>query len=120
MPAPLSLDLRQRIVKAALEGEESQGEVARRFDVGVATVVRLLARHRRTGSLAPNDNQGGTPRRKVDEEGQAALRAWVAEEPDLTLLELMDKYNERFDAPISRATVGRELHRLGLTRKKRR
>lgn len=43
VPAPLSMDLRERIVKAVLEGKESQSEVAKRFDVGVATVVRLMA-----------------------------------------------------------------------------
>lgn len=50
---PLSLDLRRRIVVAART--QPQKEVARRFDVGLATVQRLLQRERAGASPAPAD-----------------------------------------------------------------
>ena len=65
MPAPLSIDLRQRIIKAYEAGGVTQQQVAERFDVGIASVVRLLARKRATGGLEPKPNVGGRSRRKA-------------------------------------------------------
>lgn len=53
MPAPLSLDLRKRILEALLTSGTSQKKIALRFCVGKATVERLARLHRETGSVAP-------------------------------------------------------------------
>ena len=43
MTAALSMDLRERIVRAYLEGDVSEAEVADQFRVGMSTVGELVA-----------------------------------------------------------------------------
>ena len=57
MPAPISLDLRQRIVRAVEEGSSIRA-AARRFAVSPSAAIKLMQRVRATGSPAP-DRYGG-------------------------------------------------------------
>ena len=57
MPAPMSLDLRERIVRAVEHGS-SMREAARRFAVSPSAAIKLMQRVRATGSAAP-DRYGG-------------------------------------------------------------
>ena len=52
MTAPLSRDLRERIVRAIAEGS-SMRQAAERFAVSPSAAVKLMQRVRRTGSTAP-------------------------------------------------------------------
>ena len=119
MPAPLSLDLRRRIVRAYLDGEASQQEVARRFDVNEATVMRLVARHRATGSVEPTPQQHGPPAR-IQPEDAERLEHWLEENPSLTQAELARRFSETTGTPVSQQTVSRGLRRHAITRKKSR
>ena len=49
-----SMDLRERVAAAVDRHEESQREIARRFDVSLSFVVRLLQHRRETGGLEPS------------------------------------------------------------------
>lgn len=51
MPAPMSLDLRRRIVRA-VEGGSSIRAAARRFAVSPSAAIKLMQRVRATGSVA--------------------------------------------------------------------
>ena len=53
MPAPYPKELRQRVVDAYQQGNATQEEVAKRFCVGLPTVVRWVGRFRATNSLDP-------------------------------------------------------------------
>ena len=119
MPAPLAIDLRQRIIKAYEAGGVTQQQVAERFDVGIASVMRLLARKRATGGLEPKPNVGGRSRRKVSKEGEDLIKRWLRAEPDLTLYELTLRWNEESDVPLSSSSLSRALLRIGWTQKKR-
>lgn len=119
MPAPLSMDLRRRIVAAYEEGGSSQEVVARRFDVGVATVVRLWAKHRRGSSLVASPIPGLAPS-VVTDANAAVLAELVAEEPDLPQWLYAERLSDRLARSVSAASVGRLLRKLGYTRKKRR
>ena len=119
MPAPYSKDLRERVVRAYLDGHGTYAEVADRFGVGEATVDRWVARVRRTGSVDP-DAMGGDRRCKFDEESEALVVALVEEQPDVTRDELVVLLRDRAGLDVSPAGVQRALERLGLTRKKRR
>jgi transposase len=57
MTKSYSLDLRRRVTRF-VEAGHSCHEAARRFDVSVAFVVRLMAAYRATGSLAPKPEGG--------------------------------------------------------------
>jgi putative transposase len=57
MQAPISMDLRLRIVRA-VEGGSSIREAARRFALSPSAAITLMQRVRATGSAAP-DRYGG-------------------------------------------------------------
>jgi len=118
--AALSLDLRTRAVEAYHNGEGRLQEIADRFSIGRTTLCDLLRLERRTGSLEPAKTRGRPPRR-VDETGRERIRRLVEKQPDATIEELTDVYNACSDSGsrISPATMGREIRRLSITRKKR-
>ncbi|WP_147021852.1 hypothetical protein [Microvirga aerophila] len=51
MPAPLSRDWRERIVRAVVGGS-STGQAALRFEVSPSAAVKLIRRFRQSGSPA--------------------------------------------------------------------
>jgi transposase len=117
MTAPLSPDLRRRIVRS-VEGGSSIRQAAARFEVGASTAVRLLQRVRRTGSLAPA--QIGGHRRPVLEPHADLLRALVATKPDITLAEIRVELHRRGVAVSALSTIHHMLRRLDLRHKKSR
>ena len=116
MPAPLSLDLRRRIVEAVAAGSSIRA-AARRFAVSASAAIKLMQRVRTTGSPAP-ERYGGY-RRPVLEPYRADLERLVALEPDLTLVELQDRLRRGHQITIGLSTLHNTLRRLGLRHKKR-
>lgn len=115
MAAPLSRDLRLRIV-AADEAGETQEEIAHSLLVGVATVGRVLRLYRETGDVTPGKTTGR--RRRLSDNDLAVLRELVFEKPDRLLHELMAELERKTGKVIGQATMSRSLARLNLTRKK--
>ena len=116
MSGALSVDLRERAVAAWEAGEGTQEEVAKRFGVGVASVVRWVRLKRDTGSLAPRPRPGRAPTlTAADRELYARL---CAERVDATQQELADALAAAGGPSVSPFTIARELKRLGWTRKK--
>src|SRR5213596_891781 len=93
MPAPLSGDLRERIVAAIRDGSSMRGAAAR-FSVSPSSAIKLMARFRATGSVAPA--RYGGHRRPVLLPHQELLRALVTERPDITLAEIRDELRHRW------------------------
>lgn len=113
--AGYSMDLRLRIVEAYDNGEDSVRGLARRFSVSPRTVSRYLKLHRQTGSVSP-----AVPRKKGPEpklSPNVVQELWEAR-PDATEAELVTAIAARTGVTVHRATVGRMLKKLGLTRKK--
>jgi putative transposase len=81
MPAPLSRDLRERIVAAIRDGS-SMRYAAARFSVSPSSAIKLMARFRATGSV-PSARYGGH-HRPILSPHEDLLRALVAEKPDIT------------------------------------
>jgi len=108
-----SIDLRERVLAAVDEGEETQEQIASRFLVSARWIRKLIAGRTATGSIAPKPNGGG---RKLLIQGEAAeaLRAAVADRPDATLQELREATGFRGCL----MTVWRAILRLEITRKK--
>lgn len=119
MPAPYSVDLRKRAVKAYVSGGGTYEEIAKRFAVGRATVNRWVARLRRNGSVEP-DPMGGDRHSKFDAASEARLAAMVEADIGATRDELVKKVDEEVGLKVSPSAIQRALSRLGLTRKKRR
>jgi transposase len=113
----LSLDLRSRLLAAFDEGGLTQAALAKRFRVSEATVSRLVALRRATGSVEPKRHGGGTAPR-ITEADRAGLLAWFEQDPDLSQEEVAERFRPR-GRPVSQQTVSRSLGRLSITRKKR-
>jgi transposase len=111
---PLSQDLRQRILDTVARGEGSLHRIAQRFLVNVSTIVRLLKRHRQTGTAEPKPHAGGR-RRALGPDDLERLRELLREQPDATL----DELRERLGVPCSVMAIVRALRRVGITRKKK-
>ncbi len=119
MPAPLSFDLRRRVVQAYQNGEGTYEELATRFGIGRATVDRVLRRERETGSAAAKPTGGSKP--KLDEDDMESIHFILLEQPDITLAALAERFVHDGGAEgVTRMTLWRALDRLGLTRKKKR
>src|SRR5436853_6828154 len=80
MPAPLSGDLSERIVAAIRDGSSMRGAAAR-FSVSPSSAIKLMARFRATGSVAPA--RYGGHRRPVLLPHEELLRALVTERADI-------------------------------------
>ena len=113
-----SLDLRQRVLSAALRGDRTIPEVAELFGVSLTFVNKMLRLHRAGADLAPSPHGGGhTPR--LGARHHRLLRAAVASNNDATLGELREHLAAKSRVSVSDSTVSRALKALGLPRKKK-
>lgn len=117
MTAPLSADLRERLVRAVEAGSSARA-AARRFEVSPSAAVTLLRRVRRTGSIAPA--KIGGYRRPLLAEHAGLLRQLTSAKPGITPAELQAALAERGIVVGSLTTIWTTLRRLGLSPKKRR
>lgn len=113
----VSPDLRQRAVDAYEHREGSLAIVATRFAVGRASLSRWVKRKRDTGSVERASRAGGNPRR-ITPEGEALLRAWLAENPSTAQHVLADRLAGAGQPAVCQQTVGATLARMALTHKK--
>jgi transposase len=116
MPAPLSRDLRARIVAAIEDGSSMRGAAAR-FAVSASSAIKLMARVRATGSVAPA--RYGGHRRPVLGPHEDVLRALVEAKCDITLAEIQVELRRQRGVAVCLATIHLHLRRLGLRHKKR-
>lgn len=117
MPRGYSRDLRERLLATVASGL-SVAEVARRTKISESSLRRWRRKAAVGASLEPGHSPGGP--RKIGPAEEAALRAQVATAPDATLAEHCAAWAARGQRPVSVATMGRVLGRLGLPLKKRR
>jgi transposase len=110
----ISLDLRERILKAYDDEEASREAVARRFQVSLGMVKKLLQQRRHTGDIAPRHrNSGRKPR--ILQSHQRQIRSLLSQRPDMTLEEL----REVLALDCTPQAIHVVLVKMGLTYKKR-
>jgi len=117
MPAPLSLDLRIRLVEAVEKGSSIR-QAARRYSVSPSAVIKLMQRVETTGRPEPEPSDGRRPR--LLEPHSEALASMAETDPDITLFEIQAELERRFDVTAGLSTIHRMLRRLGLRLKKSR
>ena len=115
MPAPLSSDLRERIVRAVAKGSSIR-QAALRFEVSPSAAVKLVRRVRESGSSAPA--RFGGHRRPMLDEHEALVRSLLDAKPDITLVEIQSELARQGVVVRATSTILRWLRRAGLTRKK--
>lgn len=116
MTAPLSKDLRDRLI-AAVEGGQSRREAAKRFGIAPSTAIKWMERWRREGHAKPRP-MGGDRHSHRMEAHAAEILAMVEATPDITLAEIAAHLDQAHGMKPSRSSVWRLLDRHGLTFKK--
>jgi transposase len=114
MTAPLSNDLRVRVV-AAIPAGESCRSVAARFGIAVSSAVKWSQRYRSSGSVEPG--KMGGHRKRVLEPYRDFIVERLRETPHLSLHGLKAELAAR-GVKVSHDTVWRFLRREGLRFKK--
>jgi transposase len=112
---PYSKDLRLRVL-AAVDRGMPRKEVSRTFGVSEPTVRRYLKLRRETGGFDPRP-PSGPPARK----GRAleeTLPGQARRNPDLTLEEHREFFEDEHGVEVSVSSVSRAFSRLGLPLKK--
>lgn len=112
-----SLDLRQRVLEAALSREHTIAEIAEVFGVGTTFVNKMLRLHCEGADLAPRPHGGGQKAR-LSPAHHKMLRSEVRRRNDATLSELQVHLADQARVKVSIPTLGRVLQQLGLGRKK--
>ena len=116
MGKPHPIEMRERVVAFVDEGHGHR-EAARHFRVSPRFVNDMIKLRRETGALVPK-RQGNPGRGKLNDVSDF-VRAQIAEKGDLTLDALVIALRDRRGVAAHRSSVGRLLHRLGLSHKKR-
>jgi len=119
MAAPLSLDLRRRVIDAWQKKKLRARVLADTFEIGEATVKRLKRTFLETGEVKPKAHGGGTKPIISGERGQL-LEALVQKHPDWSEDQYADALTKEHGIQVSAVTVGRAVRRLGYSVKKKR
>ena len=107
---PYSIDLRRRVVEAIKSGM-SKSKASRTYQVCKQTVYNWLELENKTGDLVPTMNyQKGHSHGIKDLD---AFKNYVDEHPSHTQEELASHFG------VGSSTIGRNLQKIGYTRKKR-
>lgn len=112
---PYSKDLRLKVL-AAVDRGMPRAEAAKVFGVSLPTIKRYLKMRRETGDVEPKPLPG--PRARKGAALEATLPAQAKANPDLTLEEHRELFEEAERVRVSIATVSRAFKRLGLPLKK--
>jgi len=116
MGKPYSMDLRERVV-AAIDGGMSTRQAAARFSIGIATAGTWARLKRATGDVRPAKQ--GKPKGSVLDAHADFILGRLAEAPDTTLDEMVERLREERSITIVRTAVWKFLNRRGQTHKKR-
>ena len=111
------LALRERVVAFVEEGHGHR-EAARHFRVSPRFVNDMIKLKRETGGLEPK-RQGNPGGRGKLSNVAGWVRERIAEKGDLTLDALVIELQEAHGITADRSSIGRLLHRLGLSHKKK-
>jgi transposase len=99
----LSVDLRERVVRAVVDEGMSRNGAARRFGVSIASAVRWVARFQVTGEVAPSPTGGDRRSDRVEAHGDYLL-GLIRRRPDMTLVEIQARLiancGERFSSSV--------------------
>jgi transposase len=117
MPFSYPVEMREKAVKAYLEGKGTQEEIADIFGISVSTLRRYLILFDSDGNVAPKPHPGRSP--TLDEEDLAWIKRQIEAKPDLELKQLCALLSRQSGKVVSIPTMCRALQQLDLRRKKK-
>ena len=112
MPSPLSNEMRKKIIHHKQNGEK-ESDIAKWLVINQSTVTKIWRQYREENSLETKVHKRGR-KPAFRNEKMEAIRAKIAEQPDITLEELV----EVFDLKISISALSRKLSKTDLSFKK--
>jgi transposase len=112
-----SNDLRQKIIDAYINREGSYRQLAIRFGISLSFIQTLINRYQDIGRIEPLPHGGGQ-KPKINDKHLEILQNIITENNDATLEELCSLFESKTQIKVSRATMGRALQKLQITRKK--
>ena len=104
MPAPLSIDIRQRIIAAYEAKEGSQRQLSKRFKVSLSFIRDLMRHYRETGTVQPKPHGGGAVA-QLGKEQLPIIEALVTAQPDALLKELCERFSQQTGVEVSVSTM---------------
>jgi transposase len=116
MTAPLSNDLRQRVVRA-IDAGLSRRAAAAKFDVSIASAVRWYQRFKRQGDVRPARIGGDRTSHHIEAHADKII-GWIEGNKDITIKEIREKLAGEGHS-FSHGAVWRLLDRHDYTFKKR-
>jgi transposase len=119
MGKPIGDDLRRKLLFAYDQGEGTLEELAGRFLVSLGWAKKISAARNRSGQAERVPHKPGRKPR-VGAEQQKLVIAWVASQPDLTLVEIQTKLQTEAGITLGVPRVWRLLRKLNLRLKKSR
>jgi transposase len=115
MPSALSVDLRERVVSATLEGA-SRRQAAKRFGVSPASALRWHESFAQEGRIAPKPQGGDQRSHRIEAHAELILQTYQAH-PQIFLRELRDALQEQ-NVKVSTSSLSRFFARHAITRQK--
>jgi transposase len=107
---PYSQDIRVRVIQSYENGEGSQRQLARRYNVSLSFVQQLLKRYRETGDIVPQ-KQVKPVKPKVDETSLRLILEMIDRDPNLPLSRLCEQLAMERQLLVSRATMWRTIRK---------
>jgi transposase len=117
MPAPLSEDLRIRVI-ALLEDGHSAPEVARRLLIADASVRNIYKRFKEDGTWEAKKMGGSRIPKIIQKAGEEFIEQQIKARPDIICKELQTMYINHFNQLVSEDTIRRCVKKLGYVKKK--
>ena len=117
MPFSYPVAMRERAVKAYLEGKGTQAKIADIFGISVSSLRRYLILHETEGDVSPKPPPVRPGR--LDTEDLAWIKHQVEAKPDIALKELCVLLSQHSGKVVSEPTMCRACQRLELRRKKK-
>jgi transposase len=114
MPVPLTKEVREQIIFHKQNGETNT-DISKWLMISARSVTRIWSLYKAQNSINPKPHNKGR-KGAFCEAKMEKIRAKIAEQPDITLEELV----EHFKLNISISALSRKLTKLDLTYKKRR
>lgn len=118
MTRPLSMDIRERLVRA-VDGGMTRRSAARRFGVAASTAIKWIEQWHRTGTVAPRPRGGDHRSHRLEAHAEEIL-GLIEQTPDITFGEIAAHLAEVHGLKAAPSSVWRLLDRHGMTFKKNR
>jgi transposase len=112
-----SNDFRRKIVETNRKNLESIQQTATRFQVSYSFVWKLIKGYEQTG-LVSSKPHGGGAKPKLNSSQLGVVAQLIEQTNDATLKELAIQLEKTIGVRVSRATMGRVVLKLKMTRKK--